>query len=269
MCAAAHISTMSVYEWASGTITLPSSEVTRVRRALVHRVNETETRAFAIAEKVYRDASPADRKNLGRMSELVLARVEATRLDIGEQEAIVDRVTTLMYPSKRGAPVSRPLRKNMRLAKLSATQFDGDSCSITFNGNQARWQSDGNHSGDRAFSSGLFDTLVRELASVRWTAGSGGVIAGGNEYDRSERPLFGFGPTGALTAPQATRPFVRSNGVRVTQQDLNAAVAKNLRDEARFLRERANMLDPQGRDRIGRFDVKRQSSPEVTLSRSY
>ena len=273
---------MSVHQAESGTIQLPSDQATAVRHRFVARHNLISEKAWDAAKNIWdraTDEQRRDRRYLQDKLESTLtprynawtyrqpedsaAKVEALRraedlLGVGEDD----------YNSKPRAPQ----KKNLSVVGKTHTHFEGPYGSVTFDTkkNTLEWEADGNHGVEEAHAEWVWEAMHAELGKVRWTRGSGGVIDGYDEYRPEPRASAGFGPVGLKDAPEATQPFVKADGTRVTQLDVNDARAKKLRSqarhknaEARAMRQQADTL--QDRRRNGQFDFRRGSAPEVRL----
>lgn len=273
---------MSVHQAESGTIQLPSDQATAVRHRFVERHNLISEKAWTAAKNTWDHATSAQRKdsqhlrdNLEailtprynswsyRQPEDSAAKVEALR----RAESLLG-IDEYSY----GSTPRAPQKKNLPVAGKTQTRFDGPFGSATFDTkkNTLEWEADGNHGVEEAHAEWVWEAMHAELDKVRWTRGSGGVINGDDEYRPEPRASAGFGPVGLKDAPEVTKPFVKADGTRVTQLDVNDARAKKLRAqarsknaEARAMRQHADTL--QDRRRNGQFDFRRGSAPEVRL----
>jgi hypothetical protein len=273
---------MSTHEWEGGTIQLPSDQATAIRHAIVARHNAISERAFAAAKEVWDKATPAQRKDsdyLGdKLSDKLISKsygwYSRPRDDYGAEAAALDRAQNLLELRRYGKDPRAPQKKNLPLVGKTETQFESDNATVVFDTkkNTLRWSADGNHGVENAHGEWLWEAVDAELDKVKWTRGSGGVIGGGNEYRPSEVASKGYGPTGLKDAPQVTQPFMKADGTRVTQREIDEARAKQLRGqareknaEARALKARAAALGSQDRRTNGQFDYRRGSYPEVRL----
>lgn len=278
---------MSHEEWEHGTITLPRDQFTKVRRAFVDRHNELEQRAFDAAKKAWDEATPKQKKD----SEYLIERIDAltepkTRLsgdryfayrvpvDDGERE-VRERAISLMNLYRYNTDPRPPQKKNMTVLPAATTSFDGGEqggfVSFQQENGTVKWEVGGNHASDHADYSWTAACLKKELEDVRWTRSSGGVLHQGSETTMT-RPMRSYGPIGLAEAPEVLNGlYTRSDGTKLSKRELDEAIAKVKRKEARDLRaqaksltEQASMLE-QGRTRSGQYDFKRGSAPGIRL----
>lgn len=273
---------MSVHQGEGGLIQLPSDQATAIRHAFVARHNAISDKAWDAAKNIWDQATPAqrgDRRYLQEKLESTLTpRYNAWNYRQPEDSAAkaesLRRAEELLGVGEYGyhSKPKAPQKKNLSVVGKTHTRFDSPYGSVTFDTkkNTLSWEAGGNHGVDEAHTEWAWEALNSELGKVRWTRGSGGVIDGYDEYRPESRASAGFGPVGLKDAPEVTQPFVKSDGTRVTQLDINDARAKKLRAqarsknaEARSMRQQANSL--QDRRRNGQFDFRRGSSPEVFL----
>ncbi len=273
---------MSVHQAEGGTIQLPSDQATALRHQFVERHNLISQKAWDAAKTIWDQATPAqrgDRRYLQEKLESTLTpRYNAWNYRQPEDSAAkiesLRRAEELLgvgdygYNSKPRAPQ----KKNLSVVGKTHTRFDSPYGSAAFDTKKSTltWEADGNHGVEEAHTEWVWEAMNSELGKVRWTRGSGGVIAGYDEYRPDSRASAGFGPVGLKDAPEVTQPFAKSDGTRVTQLDVNEARAKKLRSqaraknaEARSMRQQADSI--QDRRRNGQFDFRRGSSPEVFL----
>ncbi len=271
---------MSVHQAESGIIQLPSDQATDIRRQFVARDNLISEKAWDAAKSLWDRSTDAQRKDRGYLQE-ELERALTPRYnawnyrqpdDSGAKLESLRRAEGLLGVDEYSHSVRAPQKKNLPLAGKTETRFEGPFGVATFDTkkNTLSWEADGNHGVEEAHAEWVWEAMDRELGKVRWTRGSGGVISGYDEYQREPRASAGFGPVGLKDAPEVTQPFVKSDGTRVTQLDVNDARAKKLRAqargksaEARAMRQHADAL--QDRRSNGQFDFRRGSAPEVRL----
>lgn len=278
---------MSHEEWEGGRVVLPRDQFTKVRRAFVDRHNELEQRAFDAAKKAWDEATPKQKKDSGylgaRIRELTEPKKQVTGsrhyawyepVDNGEDE-VRERAADLMNLRYWGNDPRPPQKKNMNTVPASATSFDGGErggyVSFQAENGTVSWGAGGNHASDHAAWSWTGATLKKELDEVKWTRSSGGVLTHGSET-MSDRPMRSYGPIGLAEAPSVlNKLYTRSDGTRLKQSELDAAIAKEKRGEARQLRAQAKSLSEearlieQGRTRGGQYDFKRGSAPGIRL----
>lgn len=280
---------MSHEEWEHGRITLPRDQFTKVRRAFVDRHNELEQRAYDAAKKAWDEATPKQKKDSNFLRDRIDKLTERkTRwagdrrfysyqlpVDDGESE-VRKRAADLLQLNRWNADPRPPQKKNMNTLPAAATSFDGGEdhggyVSFQQENGTVSWEVGGNHASEQAAYSWTSACLKKELEGVKWTRSSGGVIHQGSETTRT-RPMVSYGPAGLAEAPEVLSGlYTRSDGTKLTQRELDEAIAKVKRKEARDLRaqaksltEQASMLE-QGRTRSGQYDFKRGSAPGIRL----
>lgn len=279
---------MSHEEWEHGTITLPRDQFTKVRRAFVDRHNELEQRAFDAAKTAWNEATPKQKKDSDFLRERIDKLTEPkTRwagdrrfysyqesVDNGESE-VRERAADLLQLNRWNSDPRPPQKKNMKVLPASTTSFDGGErggyVSFQQETGAVKWDVGGNHASDYADYSWTAACLKKELDNVQWTRSSGGVLHHGSETTMT-RPMRSYGPIGLAEAPEVLNGlYTRSDGTKLRKQELDDAIAKTKRKEARNLRaqaksltEQASMLE-QGRTRGGQYDFKRGSAPGIRL----
>lgn len=278
---------MSHEEWEHGTITLPRDQFTKVRRAFVDRHNELEQRAYDVAKKAWDEATPKQKKDSEHLGERLFQLTEPKKrvggglgwanyfpADDGEDE-VRERATDLLQLRRYMKEPRPPQKKNMRVLPAAATSFDGGEQGgyVSFNQESGvvKWEVGGNHASEHAEYSWTGACLKKELENVHWTRSSGGVLHHGSET-RMTSPMRSYGPVGLAEAPSVLSGlYTRSDGTRLKQSELDAAIAKEKRGEARQLRAQAKSLSEQarlieqGRTRGGQYDFKRGSAPGIRL----
>lgn len=274
---------MSHEEWEGGSITLPRDQFTKMRRAFVDRHNELEKKAFDVAKKAWDEATPKQKKDSQFLDESVSkhaapkfrSRWPYTSPEEDDEYEVRERAADLLELNRWNHDPRPPQKKNMQTLPASATSFDGGEKGgvVTFNAEKGTvtWDVYGNHGSEHAAYSWTSPFLRKQLDSVRWTRSSGGVLTHGSET-RMSSPMRSYGPIGLAEAPEVLSGlYTRSDGTKLRQSELDAAIAKAKRKEARDLRaqaksltEQASMLE-QGRTRTGQFDFKRGLPANIRL----
>jgi hypothetical protein len=188
---------MSCYEWESGTIKLPTAEVTKVRKALIDGANAERAAVKGYVEKIERDVLKGTRS-----LHVARERMEAHRRDYRARDndpryaetawRVLDSV--LLYGDKLRKITAKDLDVYVPAATNRTKVWHIEDGTISLDGRVLTWEvHENNHSVERARRHPLAVTLFRILGRIDWTRGSGGIIVGNNEYNRDDRGPGGGG----------------------------------------------------------------------------
>lgn len=198
---------MSRNEWERGTIVLPTAAVAQIKQALRKAQNEMHDAVLAEAkrlEPIYVDQKPRRAHFPAGLPE---TRSEAAGY---AYDVIVSRFCDRVGKAKTGRVVPADLRWVVgERATNRTTSFHCGAASVTFDGRKLHWEvADNNHAVDTARAQFLWRTLEQALRSVKWTRGTGGIIAGNDEYNEDAWGASGdyitarYGPLGAAEEEQ-------------------------------------------------------------------
>jgi hypothetical protein len=242
---------MSCNEWEEGTIKLPSSEFARVRKALEYADRDRKQRVFARAQMFWCALSRSEHTAGERYRDRAFDFTQAIRpsgpratfaytrpdpdADIADDLAeALDRMAERVWQGEQlkavkprrllASDMDYPTNRTTRFRAAGAViDFDKDTSSVTWS------VAENNHAVDRAREHWLGEALFSELAKVRWTRGTGGLIAGNDEYATENRSAGsganrvneGWGPAGAAHPEGCfrTQPYTDSTGKTVRCDD--------------------------------------------------
>lgn len=212
---------MSCYEWETATITLPSTAVAPLKKALREHTNDFHTRvrdeAVRLHKKIgtrsvakYRKALFAaqraswDEPRPRSVTSSFYANWSApskpsTRVssEMVTQTAF-DVLQTMLHFAERGekalhVPTVADVEREAQKATNRTTQFQvhtprgGSEGVITFRGRTVTWDiGENNHAVEAAHEAPLAAVFFAYLDSVKWTRGTGGYGVGNNEYNRED-----------------------------------------------------------------------------------
>jgi hypothetical protein len=175
---------MSNYCWEEGTLDLPAAAVKTVKEALRAAANAEHTRVYEESRAWAKKHGARYRRALASTSGCIspYSFTPEARLSAGAQHALElsgGKAPTHEQVDKAGAP---------RATSRTNTFQVGPEATITFNGRQVTWSvPENNHADEGAHRQVLAQVFFRALNRVRWTRGSGGVIAGNSENNFSSR----------------------------------------------------------------------------------
>lgn len=201
---------MSKYDWERGSLKLPKAEITKLRTALIEAHNRWQLELLAEAKAVHaklvnakkgkRDFDLAEELNAlyGRrhpaggfdMSERNAQRaLDVGRLifkygtrEVGGQTYTTGEVVGLKAPRKKDLDL-----KPKRPVKVTFQLFDGVTICIDTNERTLSYDvPENNRAVETARRLPLVRTMFRELSTVKWTRGTGGVFVGNDEYNRED-----------------------------------------------------------------------------------
>lgn len=200
-----------------GTITLPSGQAPKLRKAMREAVDAAVARYRPMCDKVWAEVkkTPAAKRDY-RVIDAAFEKVYPfpdTRLGMPDdavrirwnhdQDAVVAsmRATRTTY----GAPSTRRIQEHLtRRSENTDGTFTtiwrvGNEAVASLHGNRLTWDvAEGNHAVEWTGAHPLYPALFGFLDTVKWTARSGGTIWGNDEYNQdSGRESGGYDGAGA------------------------------------------------------------------------
>ena len=202
---------MSNYNWARGTIKIPTKDYPKVRDALIRFHNERQQELLEKAVRVYEVVKGLKFKRGANKHPLIadewdadeafgmgnlLNRTFGRTFDPEDREMIA----TSIFPNQKneeGRPIygkhvtraQKPKKKDFPLATKATRSFSSDDLTITLDPKAKTVHFDGeenNRAQERALESKLAGALFNALRGVTWTARTGGKIIGNDEYNQDE-----------------------------------------------------------------------------------
>lgn len=206
---------MSCYEWSYGEIRLPSSEFSATRKYLQAALHQDMTRQFETAQQFWKGLDRRQRENTGEYHMAVGRRIS--------DEETMHLLHGVLF---RGAKPRRVVRTDLEWPTNRTMEFHQGDLSLYFK-RESRTVifeiGEGNHAREHADKTSLAKAFYARMKEVRWTAGTGGVVLGNDEYNREagyEYPGAGgsyvvaaYGPVGAKEAPGHVASFLNGKGV--------------------------------------------------------
>lgn len=277
---------MSKDEWEHGTIKLPSAAFTQIRKAMEDGAKRDAQVAFDQTQVFWKGLSAKQRRDPQAF------RSAAYDFAYGPPHAPGGRSTSQERPhaghvyglllratDSDGRP-RRVLKADVDFPSNRTTRFRvGSEASVTFDRDRSTvtWDvPENNHAVESAHEHPTARRFFAELAKVRWTRDTGGVLAGNDEYNRDGSEVGGgqnyatiaFGPIGAETEPWRCAAFTDSKGVRHTLPMIVEAA-----ERARVKAERARRRSQSsGQGRVqrgvptgGRFTGVQRSESDLRL----
>jgi hypothetical protein len=230
---------MSCNEWERGEIKIPGAQWKQVRDGITLAVNARQKALYELALKAY-DRLVEIKKIKGskaleggasgalmmgdRADQALLSALESSDDSFHALHNLfkadpVTRKQKLVAPKKKDFPDA---------VSTKATHHGLGGFGITINhaGKTITWSvPENNHAVDNAHEHPVGIALFRLLKGVKWTRGTGGIIAGNNEYARDNQEYggasnfanFRFGPLGEWRepimhrrTPKSTRQVMRA-----------------------------------------------------------
>jgi len=200
---------MSNYNWARGTITIPTKDYPKVRDALIAYENTRQANLYAIAFKVYeifkglKFKRGTDRFAIAESASDAehyfgagnrIDRTFGASFDCEDRRKIAlsifppqkDEDGKVRWNNKHTTRAQKPKRKDFPLANKSTRRFNAPDLTISLDPKTRVVSFDGdenNRAQERALEGNLARALFRALDRVTWTRGSGGKIIGNDEYN--------------------------------------------------------------------------------------
>lgn len=183
---------MSRYEWEEGSISLPTAAVPAMRKALRDSANATAAEVLAECQRLWR----------GPLGQTTSRKLYAERLDLAARantrangDMVYDVMISIIGGRGSGQAESNPrmprasdVERVAPVANSRTDTFRGSEWTIHLDGSKLTYSvGENNHACETARAHPLVSAMFRALARVTWTRGSGGVIAGNDEYSREGR----------------------------------------------------------------------------------
>lgn len=203
---------MSCYEWEEGTIRIPTAEWAGLKKAVREAFNARQESAYQEALSLYESLVQETTGKRGykwgvRFGELLESAPANGALEYDQAHRALWPKTRNWSPASAPRP-NKPLKRQFPHANAATRRFPLPDAAIEFD--EARhavtWTvPENNHACDRARAHPIARTFFGALGKIAWTRGSGGTIAGNNEYATEDREVGGganfvkdaFGPGGA------------------------------------------------------------------------
>lgn len=197
---------MSCYEWEQGTLKIPTKEWAGLKKAVRDEHNRVVQAQFAYCQKLYQHLEQLRETNRNAYDSARVA-IDSGRLpELGTQHRWERSCSHLVW-HKWMESLQRPLKKDFPPATNQTTEFSMGEHSISFDdkAHSVTWSvSENNHAIEYARQHPVAVAFFRALKGITWTRGSGGTIAGNNEYNRESRDEGGganlvtdrYGPLG-------------------------------------------------------------------------
>lgn len=208
---------MSCYEWSHGEIILPSASFSPFRKAIQEAMHRKWKKAFDDSQRFWKSLTPKQRSDWDEFRRAL----NSARFDLDTM--------WLIDPQKRGMEKPRRvLQSDIDWPTNRTTEFHESDLSLAFN-RQTRTVTfsvmENNHAREHADNTVLARAFYEQIAKVRWTHGTGGVVLGNDEYNRESGyeveggggsyVVAAYGYIGAKEAPTHAGEFLNGKGVRV------------------------------------------------------
>ena len=249
---------MSYNEWEAGEIILPTAEFARVRQYVADSVSANSDAVYGAGQKFWSGLSPKEKRG-GQDYALALERFARLTPHIPDGFWAASE-------GEWGQPGERIKKDALEFPTARTTNFRaGDEAWIVFDRehHSVSWgTSNNNHAVELARATAAAVSFFRALDTVKWTRGTGGVLAGNDGYNQDSRgdglgadyTTVGFGPLGAVAAPGLTAPFQTAESFQKTQKAAESAARQQAHRPAN---------SPGGTG--GQFAGRRYSAPEARL----
>ena len=188
---------MSCYEWEAGTIKLPPAEFRRIRNLIAIRHNNREMERYALSQRYFSEPLAMRRKG-------AQAWLESRLNQPGTLQGDPD-VTEIQRYDPIPKTYRRLRKKDLRVVKGASFVINHGDYTMSFGDNEIGWEVfENNRARGHAHRDPLARILFDELARVKWTPRSGGVLVGNDEYNNCSSEIGGggnyitmvFGPAG-------------------------------------------------------------------------
>jgi hypothetical protein len=176
---------MSCYEWAEGTIKIPTREWSSFRKQIISIQNSYLDSAYMHARDIYAEAKAAfkGKRDKRPMITFVFERIYSLKYP----EHIRDLISSSLieFQPDWSRKLVLPKKKDFQKANLKTTDygnfvFDHDEKTVTF------IVEENNRAVDLAFKNPFNKAIFTLLDNINWTRGSGGKIIGNDEYNTDD-----------------------------------------------------------------------------------
>lgn len=232
---------MSRNEWERGEIRLPTSEFARLRQILQKADTDRKEGIFGHTQSFWGGLTAKEKRDPQAYREALRRYTGSLRkprpghlYPTAEASAMADAVGERLHLRYGQDKPRRVLRADMDFPTNRTTGFRLGEAGIAFDRDNSTVHWDvprNNHAVDTAHGHPLAQAFFSALDDIRWTRGTGGWVSGSNEYrDEHADPDLSaaavssaWGPLGAQHYPGECKPFVDSQGRRVTRELLAEA----------------------------------------------
>ncbi len=219
---------MSRREWEEGKVALPTAEFARVRKAVEEADRKDKQAAFDQCQTFWGTLSRKQKTDPHEFERAIFnySTVRRPGYVVESDSSKLSRTAHEMLSRARyasGNKPARPTREDAQFPTNRTTSFRVGEASIDFDKDDSSvtWHvPENNRARDRAHDHPVAQALFETLGTVRWTSRCGGVFTGNDEYHQEDTyaggganyHTRGFGPLGALEAPNRTEPYQDSKG---------------------------------------------------------
>lgn len=205
---------MSCYEEARGTITLPASEASSFRRDIALELRRIDERRDALALDIYKRirAAKLSCRTAIEIYRAIEQTTEAQRISESDTESLYRRLVE--YEGAPEGKLARPKKTKPAALRGKALKLSGPDWNIDIAGRSVAIRvHENNHALEHASADPLFKAVIRRLARITWTRGSGGEILSQDEYSKDAftgpSAWLSYGPKAAPQKSDAARHFRR------------------------------------------------------------
>lgn len=245
---------MSCYGWESGTFTLPTKDVTKVKTFLREYTNALHDEVKVAAVALHKEVGTTSKARYSvRLRSIEEASWETNAADRRrytssqlERRSVVNtlarRVLEHMIRNLGPRNPHQPTTADVEEIVPRATTKITDYCLYDKNGSVAAFVTlngkvltyrveENNHAVDDANETPIVQALFSLLGSITWTRGTGGYTSGNNEYNRDDRTGGGganylcrvYGPLGkdALVSKYMRNGFTAAKARKYAENEMN------------------------------------------------
>lgn len=176
---------LSCYEWEEGTLKIPSSEWSDLKKSVRDAYNILQRKKYKKSLKFYEQLIGLSKGQRG----FDFKKEAGMLLRSPEYNDIMYISTANMFSGKSNKPL-KPKKKDFPEANNRTTKFYLDGCSIIFNNEtrEALWfVPENNHARDYARTNPVAKVFLGRLEKIKWTTKTGGVFIGNDEYNQEAR----------------------------------------------------------------------------------
>lgn len=208
---------MSCYEWSHGKIILPSAEFAPFRKAMQDAMFAKWKRAFDDSQAFWKSLTPRQKSNF-----------DDFRKALNDRRFDLDTMWLIDPTHRRLDKPRRVLHSDVEWPTNRTTDFHESDLSLNFNRKERSVTfevMENNHAREHADNTALARAFYSQIAKVKWTAGTGGVILGNDEYNRDagyedvggggSYVVAAYGYVGVRESPQHVAEFLNGKGQRV------------------------------------------------------
>lgn len=197
---------MSCYEWSQGTIILPSASFSPFRKAVQEAMHKKWKQSFDISQKFWQSLSIRQKSDWNEF-----------RIALNSS-GIVDLDTMwLIDPMGKEQKPRRVQQSNVNWPNNRMMNFHDSDLSLSFIRETRTVEfsvSENNHAREHADATVLAGAFYDQIARVRWTHGTGGVILGNDEYNRDSQDGSLFSQRSRLDGREQLQPREHPRALR-------------------------------------------------------